>query len=90
MDSKKRNIDVVLANCKGEYQFSVRTGFFSSKKSFWCDAPVSKMPTSCFITASLTKALKHSRRLDSDSSVFFDSVSLAVDAIQFNRVSLNL
>nr|XP_020669447.1 anion exchange transporter [Pogona vitticeps]XP_020669448.1 anion exchange transporter [Pogona vitticeps]XP_020669449.1 anion exchange transporter [Pogona vitticeps] len=51
MDSKKRNIDIVLANCK----------------------------------ASLIKALKHSRRLESDSGVFFESVSSAVDAIQFNR-----
>ncbi|XP_020669448.3 anion exchange transporter [Pogona vitticeps] len=51
MDCKKRNIDIVLANCK----------------------------------ASLIKALKHSRRLESDSGVFFESVSSAVDAIQFNR-----
>ncbi|KAJ7338992.1 hypothetical protein JRQ81_012894 [Phrynocephalus forsythii] len=51
LDSKKRNIDVVLANCK----------------------------------ASLIKALKHSRRLESDTAAFFESVSSAVDAVQFNR-----
>ncbi|XP_060631571.2 anion exchange transporter [Anolis sagrei] len=50
-DSKKRNIDVLLANCK----------------------------------ASLIKALKLNSRLESDNAVFFESVSSAVGAIQFNR-----
>ncbi|XP_062985956.1 anion exchange transporter [Elgaria multicarinata webbii] len=51
MESKKRNIDVVLANCK----------------------------------ASLMKALKHSGKLESENAVFFESVSSAVRAVQFNK-----
>ncbi|XP_042322009.1 anion exchange transporter isoform X2 [Sceloporus undulatus] len=50
-DSKKRNIDVLLANCK----------------------------------ASLVKALTLSGRLESDNVIFFESVSSAIGAIQFNR-----
>ncbi|XP_054841682.1 anion exchange transporter isoform X2 [Eublepharis macularius] len=51
MDSKKRNIDVLLANCK----------------------------------ASLIKAMKLSGKLESESPVFFESLSSAVGAVQFNR-----
>nr|XP_056710530.1 anion exchange transporter [Euleptes europaea] len=51
MDSKKRNIDVLLANCK----------------------------------ASLIKAMKLSGKLESESPVFFESLSSAVGAIQLNR-----
>ncbi|XP_060099500.1 anion exchange transporter [Heteronotia binoei] len=51
MDSKKRNIDVLLANCK----------------------------------ASLIKAMKLSGKLESESPVFFESLSSAVGAVQLRR-----
>lgn len=42
----------------------------------------------CFIAASLIKAMQYGGNLESETPVFFESISSAIDAIQIHRVRL--
>lgn len=42
----------------------------------------------CFLADSLIKAMQYGGNLESENPVFFESISLATDAIQIHRVRL--
>ncbi|NXH35372.1 S26A7 protein, partial [Myiagra hebetior] len=81
VDCKSRYIDVLLAHCKGKYQFPV--------KIFNMMVHISSLPSQCscvcFIAASLIKAMQYGGNLESENPVFFESISSAIDAIHIHR-----
>lgn len=82
MDCKNRHIDVFLAHCKGKYQLTAK--LFDGLYILTTLA----MLACLFIAASLIKAMQYGGNLESETPVFFESLSSAIDAIQIHSVRL--